>query len=228
MNGPERADLALIAHRGFAATYPENTLAAVRGAVEKGADLIEVDVRRCGSGELVVHHDATVDRVTEATGPLQEYTVDELEAMTVFGTREGVPTLAAVVDAVPSTVGLNVELKEEGIAGDAVEQLSDVGQVVVSSFSASILEEVQSCDPSIDRALLVDRRPRAAVQRGVELGVEYLHPRARLCLRSLVVRRAHRAGLGVNVWTVNSDRIAGWLRRLGVDGVITDEPDVLG
>jgi len=93
----------LIAHRGFADRYPENTLRAVREA-SRFADEVEVDVRRCDSGELVVVHDCTVDRVTDEEGAVAHHSLAELRALDVLGTGEGVPTLAEVLSAVPPTV----------------------------------------------------------------------------------------------------------------------------
>ncbi|MFB6104918.1 MAG: glycerophosphodiester phosphodiesterase [Halobacteriaceae archaeon] len=218
----------LFAHRGFALEYPENTVAAVRGAVEAGADVIELDARRAASGEVVVHHDATVDRVTESSGPVNSFSAAELAELNVMNSGEGIPTLAQVVAALPPDVGLNVELKEVDLATDIVRVLEDSStEVLLSSFSETALENARADAPAVDRALLVDRRPRTAVDRARSLGCTAIHPRARLCVRSLLVRRAHAAGLAVNAWTLRSPRLTRWLIRLGVDGVIADIPAVL-
>jgi glycerophosphoryl diester phosphodiesterase len=206
-----------IAHRGFAGTAPENTLPAVRGAVTR-ADGIEVDVRRCGSGELVVCHDATVDRTTDGSGPVADHTVEALADLSVEGTDAGVPTARAVLDAMPGDVVLHVELKER--VGAAVETLvaevdSDC-EVVVSSFDAGALEAIDS----LARAWLV-ADAGGAVDRARELDCEALHPAVDVCDRALV-DRAHAAGLAVNAWTVTDPAETRRLRKLGVDGVITD------
>ena len=109
----------LIAHRGFAGVNPENTLTAV-GEAATVADAVEVDIRRCATGELVVVHDETVDRVTDGEGPVADHSLAELRGLDVLGTGEGVPTLEAVLEAVPDGVGANVELKEPGTAADAL------------------------------------------------------------------------------------------------------------
>jgi glycerophosphoryl diester phosphodiesterase len=216
----------LIAHRGFAQTFPENTLPAVRGAIERGASMVEVDCRRCASGEIVVFHDETVDRVTEASGRVADLPAADLESLNVLESGAGVPTLRTVVDAVPTGVGLNVELKERGIAEDVLAAVADVeAEVIVSAFDTQALAEAaQAGDRPL--ALLVDRRPRSAVRRAVAADCAYVHPKAGLCLRSMLIRRAHRAGLGVNAWTIRSRRMARWLTRLGVDGLIADTPAV--
>lgn len=232
MSGPDYAPMTdsggnrgptLIAHRGFALEHPENTVGAVRGAAEAGADVVEVDARRAGSGEVVVHHDATVDRVTNGEGPVSDFSAAALADLEVLDSGEGIPQLGQVVEALPDEVGLNVELKEEGLAEDVLPLLEAVeGPVLVSSFSETALEAARAAAPEVDRALLVDRRPRTAVDRATALGCTAIHPRARLVVRSLLVRRAHDAGLAVNAWTLRSPRLARWLTRLGVDGLIAD------
>jgi glycerophosphoryl diester phosphodiesterase len=219
----------LIAHRGFAAVFPENTLAAVRGAADQGADMVEVDCRECASGEVVVHHDETVDRLTTESGQVSEYSASALASMQVLGSEHGIPTLGAVVETLPRGLGLNIELKERNLARRALAEVADVSEeVIVSAFDRQVLEEAAAADQYQPLALLVDRRPRTAVRRARAADCSYVHPKAGLCLRSLLVRRAHRANLGVNAWTLRSRRMAGWLSRIGVDGLIADSPDVLG
>lgn len=220
-------DPRLIAHRGFADVFPENTVAAVRGAANRGAVMVEVDCRQCASGEIVVHHDETVDRVTAEQGAVSEFSASALASMDVLGSGYGIPRLETVVEALPEGVGLNVELKESDIAAAVLDHVRSVGaEVIVSSFDTDILTEATATPHERALALLVERRPRTAVRRALAADCRYVHPRADLCLRSLLVRRAHREGLGVNAWTLRSRRMARWLRRIGVDGLIADTPDI--
>jgi glycerophosphoryl diester phosphodiesterase len=216
-----------IAHRGFAGVNPENTLQAVRDAVQcvdgdagLCVDGVEVDIRRCGSGELVVCHDSTVDRTTDGSGAVADHTVEELAALSVEGSGSGVPTVRAVLDAIPGGVVCHAELKER--VGPAFEALvADVDpdcEVVVSSFDAGALEGVDS----LARAWLV-AEPDGAVERARELDCTAVHPAVDVCDAALV-DRAHDAGLAVNAWTVTDPAETRRLRDLGVDGVITDFP----
>lgn len=216
----------LIAHRGFAGMYPENTLRAVEQAVAH-ADAIEVDVRRCASGELVVIHDETVGRVSDGRGRVAELPLADLEALNVFGTGQGVPTLAAVLAAIPVEIGVNVELKEEGLAADviALAQETDL-HVILSSFSPAALAEARQVDPDIPRALLVTDDPQEALEHARNLDCAYLHPHHDLCEERLV-NRAHHAGMSVNAWTVDDRSTAEHLAAVGVDGVIADRWGVL-
>jgi glycerophosphoryl diester phosphodiesterase len=216
----------LIAHRGFAANRPENTRRAVEEASAR-ADAIEVDVRRCESGELVVIHDETVDRVTDGEGPVAEHTLSELRALDVLGTGEGVPTLAEILRTVPESVGVNVELKERGTAADALGLMASLHpQTVVSSFSARALAACREADASIPRAYITAEAGTESVETALELDCGYLHPGLEACEERLV-NDAHHAGMSVNVWTVDTRSEASSLAEIGVDGVIADRWGVL-
>lgn len=216
----------LIAHRGFAGQYPENTLRAVEAAASS-ADEIEVDVRRCDTGELVVIHDACVDRVTDGSGAVCRHSLAELRALDVLGTGEGVPTLEEVLDAVPPTVGVNVELKDVGLARDTLRLARDADpQVIVSSFHANELEGCRGADETVPRAYLFDDDPQSAMEFARELDCCFVHPGLDCCDDRLV-GDAHAAGMQVNVWTIDSRADAKRAGDLGVDGVIADRADVL-
>jgi len=215
----------LIAHRGFAAVHPENTLGAVRaaGAV---ADAVEVDVRRCATGELVVIHDATVDRVTDGEGPVADHTLAELRALDVLGTGEGVPTLTAVLEAVPDGVAVNVELKAAGTAVDAIDLISaSTTDVWISAFDPAVLRTGRTVDASVPLAFLTATGDETAVRTAAGLGCTAIHPAVEHCDRALVAA-AHEADLAVNAWTVEDRDVAERLADRGVDGVIADRPGV--
>lgn len=214
----------LIAHRGFAGVAAENTVGAVTAAAER-ADAVEVDVRRCGSGELVVVHDEDVDRVTDGSGAVAAHTADELAALDVLGSGEGIPTLDALLDAVPDEVTVNVELKELGTAADALAAAARVeNEVLVSSFHPAALAECREADPATPVALLFHEAPAARMALARRLDCEFVHPHHRLA--SAVVPGAREAGMGVNVWTLDARERAERMAELGVDGVVADYPDV--
>ena len=214
----------LIAHRGFAGVTPENTLTAV-GEAATVADAVEVDIRRCESGELVVIHDETVDRVTDGEGPVADHSLAELRALDVLGTGEGVPTLEAVLAAVPDGVGVNVELKESGTAADALAAMdASKPWTVVSSFSADVLSDCRAADSSVPRAFITEDG-EAAVETARGLDCDFLHPSTEACTGRLV-GDAHHAGMSVNAWTVRDRETAESLAGRGVDGLIADRPDI--
>ena len=216
----------LIAHRGFASNRPENTRRAIEEAAAV-ADAIEIDVRRCASGELVVIHDATVDRVTDGEGPVADHTLAELRDLDVLGTGEGVPTLREALEAIPETIGVNVDLKELGTEADALAALTaSHPQPVVASSSREVVAACREADPGVPRALITDGSGTEVVEAAIDLDCGFLHPAIPACTERLV-NEAHRAGMSVNAWTVDSRSEAEELADLGVDGIIADRWGVL-
>lgn len=216
----------LIAHRGFALTFPENTIFALRAAADI-ADLVEIDVRRCGSGELVVIHDETVDRVTRARGRVSEFDLSTLRDLDVLDSGEPIPTLSEVFDAVPDAIGINVELKEADTALEALRIAAAAeNDVLVSSFDLEALTAARESHPSIPRALLFRGDPEIRLQQARELNCVAVHPHYETCTPD-VVSRFHVAGFSVHAWTIEDAATAKRVADAGADGVIADRPDVL-
>ncbi|QGN06556.1 glycerophosphodiester phosphodiesterase [Halorhabdus sp. CBA1104] len=211
-----------IAHRGFAGLYPENTLAAIEQAGQRAA-MIELDVRRCGSGELVVHHDETVDRLTTANGRVADMTATELSRLNIEGSGEGVPSLAEAIEAVPADVGLDLELKESGLLTDVRDRIADVDRDIwLSSFDISIVEAASE-QTDCPVVLLVGDSSEAGIERAAGLGCAGLAPHWRLVDFALI-ERAHRADLGVYPWTITDVERAETFAKMGIDGIIADDP----
>ena len=212
----------VIAHRGFADDNPENTLPAFRRAAGR-ADAVEMDVRRCGSGEPVVIHDATLDRVTDDVGRVDETPLSALREVDVRGSGEGVPTLSEAVGAVPPEVAVVVELKAPVV--DDVITLEVENDLLVSSFDADLLSRTadRGGPPTARIALPWDT---AAIEEAASVGCAAVHPeRTAVFLDPGYVDRAHRAGLAVNVWPVHDREDAVRLAARGVDGVAVDRAD---
>jgi glycerophosphoryl diester phosphodiesterase len=208
----------VIAHRGASAAYPENTLAAFRGAAALGADWVELDVWRAADGALVVRHDAELPDGR----PVADVAAGDLP--------DDVPVLPAALAACEG-MGVNVEVKPHPDLA-VVEPVAEVvrawgGPVLVSSFDPAIVERVRAVAPDVPTAQLVVPvdDPGAVVAACVAAGHVALHPWNPTVDEDLV-RRCHEAGLALNTWTVDDpDRmleLAGW----GVDGIVTNVPDV--
>lgn len=214
----------MIAHRGCAAAYPENTVRAVRRSGPH-FPAVEVDVRRCGSGEVVCIHDPTVDRVTDDTGRVAELGLDELRALRVQGSDEPVPPLADVVAAVPDDVTFQVELKEAGLVADAAPLLDPVPDALFISFHVDALREAR--DVEIPTGYLFEGDPAENVELAAELGCESVHPHWRTCAGTDVIERARDRGLGVYAWggETDPDAVAA-VRDAGADGVTVDSPEL--
>lgn len=230
----------VIAHRGAGGSAPENTVAAFAAARGAGADGIELDVMRCASGEIVVIHDATVDRTTNGSGavsamPLQA--LRELDAGAWFAPEfagERVPLLAGVLDAFGTSLRINIEIKGRALRGDGIEEeiaamvrargLQE--KVLVSSFNLAALRRMQAAAPGLQRGLLFSSWaavPLAWAWARCWAGAHALHPSA-AGLDAAWVGRARKRGYRVNVWTVNDPEVMRRVVAAGVDGVITDHP----
>lgn len=237
------------AHRGGAGLWPEASLLAFRQALGLGVDLLEFDLHMTRDGELVVLHDATLDRTTTAKGAVRDLTVAELAPARIRArdgsvTDEPVPTLAELLDlAAPAAVEILPELKvgpdrrsyagmEEKVLG-LLRSRGMLGRTTVQAFEPATIRRLLALEPGLRTMLLVSRArvereraaPREAVRWVRELGATDLGMDHRL-IDGAVVAEARRAGVRVAAWTVNEE---GDLRRMvavGVDMVITDRPDL--
>ncbi|RQG93434.1 glycerophosphodiester phosphodiesterase [Natrarchaeobius chitinivorans] len=218
----------LIAHRGFAATGPENTIAAVRSAAER-ADAVEFDVRRCGSGELVVIHDETIDRVTGGVGAVADTSLAELQTHTVLESSEHIPTLEEMLTVVPPDVEINLEMKELDIAEDVLAAIDGVdNRVVATSFLVPELRRMRELDASQPTGLLASRRLDSPVTTAVELGCDVIGANYWRCLGTRLVPRAKTVGLEVHAWSIERRTTAAALELRGVDCISADRPIPLG
>lgn len=217
----------IIAHRGCALQYPENTVTAVAQSAEY-VDAVEVDVRRCSSGELVVFHDETLDRLTDGSGPVAERSWQDISSLEVLDSGETVPKLSTVVDAVPKSVALQVEVKETGLAPKLRETLTGTGHdVSVSSFLPAALEDINAIEWDVSTGFLFENEPEKNLQRAIEMNCDAVHPHYELCLSSDIVDAAHDAGLQVIAWKAARKREeVQELESVGVDGVTADRWDI--
>jgi glycerophosphoryl diester phosphodiesterase len=216
-----------IGHRGCAAQHPENTVEALTSSAQV-LDTVEVDVRRCATGELVGFHDERVDRLTGASGPLSSFSWSELSELEVLDSGEPIPRLSAALAAVPDDVRVQVELKERGLADDVRAVVSDHDpEVAVSSFDPGALATVEALDWPVETGFLFGADPVDSLERAVDLGCDAVHPHYDLCLETDVVESAHRAGLRVVAWkAIETADEAAALEAVGVDAVTADRWDV--
>jgi glycerophosphoryl diester phosphodiesterase len=226
----------LLGHRGARHRLPENTMAAFRGALEEGADGVELDVRLSADRQVVVIHDSSLERVTSGRDRrnVEALAWADLARVDVGG-EQAPPLLATVLDWARGNGALvNIELKHDGgrarELADSVArllgsnpQLSD--QVVLSCFHPGVVRRLSRLLPRFplgwlvhDRTVLFSHTPAFRL-----LGAGGVHPNHGLVTAERVVRW-HKLGAFVNVWTVNDTARAGQLARLGVDALITDAP----
>lgn len=232
----------VIAHRGFSAAAPENTVAAVRAAIEIRADMVEIDVTLTADGRVVVIHDETLDRTTDGSGEVSRFTFAELrnlDAGSWFDPKyrdERIPTLDEVLIEVKSRILLNVEIKSEaverGIVGEVartVRRHQMVDQVVVSSFSPDALKEMHAVAPEILTAVLYNatyHEGRDPVEIVNEVGAAVFNIK-RQRLTKKMLGRCEEHGIPVGVYTVNTPRRLRRLIKKGVAGIFSDHPNRL-
>ena len=241
----------VFAHRGGCALGPENTLAAFDRGIAAGADGLELDVHLSADGVPVVHHDATLDRTTSASGPIAAYTAAGLSRVDAgcrfsdghgFPLRNqgiGVPTLAEVLRRYPDVriiVEMKVDSPEMGEAvarevrrAHAAERVCAAGYGArsVAAARAALPEMASSaCHPEVRLAVYrtwAGWPPRDTPYRGYQVPectgwTRIVSPR--------FVRYAHNAGLKVQVWVVDAEHDMRRLLAWGIDGLISDRPDV--
>ena len=242
----------MFAHRGGGALAPENTLAAFDQGLTLGADGLELDVHLARDGVVVVHHDRVLDRTTNLGGALGDRTSGELaradaghhfrraNAFPFRGLGIGVPTLAEVL-ARHRDVPIIVELKVNSAALAAatievVRRADAVDRVCLGSFGVRVLRAVRTLEPAIAtsaaryevRWAVYRSRCRWPVSRVAYAGYQVPERAGRTRVVSpRFVDTAHEAGLGVQVWTVDTEHDARRLLEWGVDALITDRPDII-
>jgi glycerophosphoryl diester phosphodiesterase len=228
----------ILGHRGASADAPENTLSAFELALVQGADGVELDVRLCASGEVVVFHDATLERLVGLPGPVAETpwsTLRTFEVRTSTG-RAPIPLLSEVLETLPRTAWVNIELKGDAgwfrLATRVARMLLEgkhERHVVVSSFQPLCLVALAARAPSLRRGYLLEPDEPFWLESGVLaalVGRDAVHPAdSQLTLERL--RRWHASGREVAVWTVDDPARARTLAAWGVDSLITNRPGLL-
>lgn len=226
--------LEITAHRGGAAAAPENTLAAIRKAIEAGADWAEIDVQRTSDGAVVVLHDSDLDRVGGVRQRVADSTLAQIQAVDI-GSRfsgeyrgERVPTLDQLIAAAGQEIRLNIELKPNG-KNDVVPLV----QVVVDSIKrAGIVNRCRLCSQSYE-GLQMARKMEPGLQVGFIAGgqlgdlsgldVDFLMVAERLATRKLAEAAGIR-GIEVHAWTINDPDLLVPLLDRSVANIITDDP----
>ncbi|MDD3204796.1 MAG: glycerophosphodiester phosphodiesterase [Lachnospiraceae bacterium] len=219
------------AHRGASGYAPENTLAAFQMAADMGADGIELDVQICKSGELVVIHDETIDRVSHGKGYVKDFTLEELKRYT-----EGrIPCLAEVYELIrPTSLIINTELKTgiffyEGIEERVLEMEKDMGmegRIIYSSFNHVSMCKIKECSPLSQTGFLYADGILDIVHYAKKYHADALHPALYNLQYPNFIDECKQNNLPLHVWTVNEVADMKRLCEKGIDAIITNYPDV--
>jgi glycerophosphoryl diester phosphodiesterase len=217
----------VVAHRGGAELYPENSLTAFSKLAEIGVDLVECDVHLSKDGELVVIHDDNLLRTAGIDKPVSELTAADLKQVNV-GDGNGVPTLAEVLDTTP--VPAAVELKTPATV-TALERLLEqrprlVERVAALSFFHDILLHLRRRFPALTCGALLAGYPVDPVHVAKSAGCDLLVLHFEGIHKSYV-ERCHAGGVQVTVWTPNTEADIRRMVEAGVDGIGSDRPDLV-
>ena len=234
----------LYAHRGFSGLYPENSPLAFRKAVEEtDADGIESDVHISKDGKLVIFHDATVERTSNGTGYIKDYTYEELLQLDIGSWKspefagEHIWTLGQLLDFCLEThMLLNLELKNYEVFYEGLEQrvIDEIvsrkmeKQVCVSSFNHISMQEFKLLNPDIETGLLYDKPYLDMDAYIARSNADNMHPRYMLMqYQPELMKLYHDHGMKVNVWTVDEPKDIRDMVRRGADAIISNRADVL-
>ncbi len=235
----------LIAHRGYKAKYPENTLVAFEAALNSGAEMIELDITLSRDRSMVVIHDDTLDRTSDGKGAVSDYSISELKKLDMGGwfdikfTGEKISTLSEVLEKVNRRAVVNIEIKssafEEPAPADAIEnqvialiqEMKLVDSVIISSFETRFLERIATLEPALALGVIsLEPADTSTVKKLTNLGVYSWHAWHEI-LTIEQVKRMHAAKLKLFSFTVNEPEVFQCLSKMGIDGVFTDDGPAL-
>lgn len=221
----------VIGHRGAMGHETENTLASIQKAMDLGVDMIEIDVFRIDSGEIVVFHDRTVDRLSNGSGMIEDFNVFTMKQLTLEGGHK-IPLLQDVLKLINNQVALNIELKgyrtTEKVNQIINYYISDRGwspdNIIISSFIWDELREMRKINKDIKIAILTEEDPIDAIAVAEELDAVAINPNFET-LTEENTAQIHKEGFKVYTWTVNEPEDIERMKNFGVDGIITNYPE---
>lgn len=230
----------IYAHRGASGYAPENTLEAFKLAIKQGAEGIELDVQLTKDGEVVVIHDETIDRVSNKTGFVKDYTLAELREFSFDNNIEGykntkIPTLKEVLELLkPTNLMLNIELKTsiiwyENIEEKVLKLVYDTDmrdRVIYSSFNHYSIKKIKNLDEKANTALLFGDVILYTVNYIKNANIPAIHPPVYQLKMDNFLDEYINSGLDIRVWTVNNPDDMQSLINKNIDAIITNYPDI--
>ncbi len=215
----------IFGHRGASALEPENTMKAFDQAFHDGADGIEFDIRLTADNEIVIIHDALINRTSNGMGLVRKKTYQELLKFN-FGKNEKIPLLKDVLKKFGNEKWLNIEIKEQGFEQQLLELLDVLNmhqKYIISSFKIPILQKIKELNPKIPTAFLYQKGPINLQGVIANLACEAIHPKHTIINKRLIGEALYYR-LAVRAWTVDSERKAWKLTKMRIDGLITNNP----
>ena len=233
----------IVAHRGASGYAPENTIAAFDLAVKMKADYIEIDVQRTKDGKLILIHDTTVDRTTDGTGKVGDFTYEEIRRLDAGSWMseefrgEKVPTFEEVLKRYKGRTGILIELKSPELYPGIEKEVANLlkayhldkprnEKVIVQSFNFDSMKRADQLLPRMPIGVLINQAADTTDEAIEQFSsyADYYNPSYRLVTEELVTK-AHEEGMKIQSWTARSRETVQFLLEMRVDGIITDYPD---
>ena len=222
-----------IGHRGSKGYVAENTLESIKHAILLGVNGIEIDVFKCLSGELVLSHENNLKRLTGKSGQLEKLTLGELKKFLVVG-KYKIPTLTDVLQTIETPLFVNIELKGLNTAQATSKIITNLSKstswrlenFIISSFNWNELEQFRSIDKNTPVGVLLSNSMsiNEAIEFGKKINAQAIHPNFKL-LNDKAVKKIKNNGFKIYTWTVNNEDDINFMKKLKVDGIISDYPD---
>ena len=221
----------VIGHRGAMGYETENTLASVQKALDLGVDMIEIDVFVIASGEVVVFHDETLERLSTVADSIETMQWETLQNIRLTGNHR-IPLLTEVLDLIDKKVPINIELKGKNTAKPVFEIMQvyqnekgwNTADFFISSFLWEELKTMRSLDSEIGIGVLTEENPLDAIAFAKEIRAESINP----WWKTLTIENCktlHEVGFQIYTYTVNEPDDILKVKAMGVDGVFTNFPD---
>lgn len=217
----------IIAHRGASFLHDENTLMSIKKAIDLDADWIEVDIRITRDQQPVIIHDISVDRTTNGQGKVEDFTLKQIKELET-GSGESIPHLIEVLDLVNATVPLILELKVPSSIKIILDHLKyyDVEKVMIASFYHDQLLKLKEWESELKTGAIINCRPVKTHKLALSCKCEYLFPHKNY-VNSRMVKQAHENQIKIYPWVIDHLDELERLKRIGVDGVVTNKVGML-
>lgn len=240
----QQQQVANVAHRGASGHAPENTMAAFEKGFEMKSDYIEIDVQMTEDGELIAIHDTTVDRTTDGSGYVGDFTLEEIQQLDAGSwfdeefAGEQVPTFEEILDTYRGKIGMLIELKSPALYPGIEEKVADAliernmhrpnnDKIIIQSFNHESVQTSKELLPNIPHGVLAGMTWGDVTDEQLEefaTYADYFNPNRNIVDHDLV-ERVHRSGMEIYAYTVRAQGQADKLFAAGVDGIITDFPE---
>ncbi len=221
-------DILIIGHRGASAYELENSFSSFETALKMGAGIIEMDVHLSIDGEVIVIHDEKINRTTNEKGQISKMTLEKIKTLKLKNGQE-IPTLREVLERFKGQCQFLVEIKDKGAAlssYDIAKELDMLDDIVFSSFYGPWLLNLKSKDKRVRIGFITKDKKQNNVQIASSLKAEAILFDKNIATRD-IIDEAKTEELDVYIWTLDKSKIMKKFIEMGVDGIITNKPDIL-